>query len=55
MKAEIQAVIKPYENKIERLEHGIENLKRQLNSFCSLTQEADDKFEDIEMLKAQVT
>ena len=55
MKAEIQAVIKPYENKIERLEHGIENLKRQVNSFCSLTQEAHEKFEDTEILKAQLT
>ena len=48
MKAEIQAAIKPYENKIERLEHEIENIKRQLNSFCSLTQEAHEKVEDIE-------
>ena len=53
--AQIQAAIKPYETKIERLEYEIQSLRAQVNSFCSLTQEAHEKFEDIETLKAQVT
>ena len=55
VKAKVEAAIKPYELKINQLEHEIKNMRLQLNTFCSFAQEAHESISDIESIKSHIT